>query len=161
MLRAALSMLAGLTLCFSAAVYAVTPPTDAPTGTTAKCKDNSYYSGASKRGACSRHGGIAEWYGSADSAKAATAPANAAAEAPGAKSDTSSAKSSSGAASSKQATSAPAPGGGPGKVWVNTASKVYHCQGDRYYGKTKQGEYMTEAAAKAAGDRPDHGKPCS
>jgi hypothetical protein len=55
----------------------------------------------------------------------------------------------------------PAPGGGPGRVWVNTRSKVYHCQGDRYYGNTKQGSYMAEAAAKAAGDRADHGKTCS
>ena len=50
-----------------------------------------------------------------------------------------------------------APGGGDGKVWVNTKSKVYHCEGSAPYGKTKVGEYMTEAEAKAKGN---HGKTC-
>jgi hypothetical protein len=37
-----------------------------------------------------------------------------------------------------------------GKVWVNTETKVYHKSG-RWYGKTKQGKFMTEAEAQAAG----------
>jgi hypothetical protein len=38
-------------------------------------------------------------------------------------------------------------------VWVNTKSNVYHFAGRRDYGNTKQGAYMCEADAKAAGDR--------
>ena len=39
-------------------------------------------------------------------------------------------------------------------VWVNTNSKshVYHYAGTRYYGTTKQGAYMCEADAIAAGE---------
>jgi hypothetical protein len=39
-----------------------------------------------------------------------------------------------------------------GMVWVNTESKVYHKSG-RYYGKTKQGKFMSEADAKKANYR--------
>ena len=46
------------------------------------------------------------------------------------------------------------------KVWVNTRSRVYHCPGDRWYGKTKQGKYMGECEAQKAGYRPAYGRPC-
>ena len=36
------------------------------------------------------------------------------------------------------------------KVWVNLDSGVYHKSG-RWYGRTKNGKFMTEAEAKAAG----------
>jgi len=46
------------------------------------------------------------------------------------------------------------------RVWVNTSSGVYHCEGTRYYGKTKRGAFMTESAARAEGRRPAGGRPC-
>ena len=53
-----------------------------------------------------------------------------------------------------------APGGGPDKVWVNLNSSKYHCPGDRYYGKTTNGRYMTEAAARSAGAKGPGGRAC-
>jgi competence protein ComEA len=41
----------------------------------------------------------------------------------------------------------------PGMVWANPESKIYHKAGDRYYGKTKHGQWMTEQQAIAAGYR--------
>jgi len=37
-------------------------PSDAPADATAKCKDGSYSHAKQHRGACSGHGGVAEWY---------------------------------------------------------------------------------------------------
>ncbi len=37
-----------------------------------------------------------------------------------------------------------------GMVWANSNTKVYH-KDDRYYGKTKNGQFMTEADAQKAG----------
>lgn len=128
-------------LCFSISSFAQAPAS-APVGTTGLCKDGSFYSGASKKGACSGHKGLKTWYGA--SKAAASAPAAA-----------------SGASSPAAATKGTAPAGAPGQVWVNTDTKVYHCATDKHYGKTKHGEYMSEAAAKAKGFRASHGKTCS
>ncbi len=40
-----------------------------------------------------------------------------------------------------------------GMVWVNTESKIFHREGDRWYGTTKQGKFMTEAEALKEGNR--------
>lgn len=40
---------------------------------------------------------------------------------------------------------------GPGNVWVNLDSGVYHYTNSRYYGKTKNGKYMSEADAISSG----------
>jgi hypothetical protein len=39
----------------------------------------------------------------------------------------------------------------PGMVWANTTSKVYHKPGSRWYGRTREGKWMTEADARKAG----------
>ena len=107
-------------------------PAGAPAGTTVQCKDGSFASPDTKSGACRGHKGIQTWYGKADAQPAAAA-----------------------------ATMAAAPGGGAGKVWANDETKVYHCMGDRYYGKTKKGEYLSEAEAKAKGMHASHNKACA
>lgn len=154
-------------LVVSAATFAQAPA-GAPAGSTGLCKDGSYTATDSKKGACAGHKGVKDWYLVAAPAAAAAAVDSAA---PAAVSTTPAAPApmkATPATTTPPATktaaapsTAPAAGGGPGQVWVNTASKVYHCQGTKYYGKTKQGEYMTEAAAKAAGDHADHGKACT
>jgi hypothetical protein len=38
-------------------------------------------------------------------------------------------------------------------VWLNTNSGVYHFQGERWYGRTKDGAYVCLHEADHAGDR--------
>ena len=40
-----------------------------------------------------------------------------------------------------------------GMVWVNLDSGIYHREGDRWYGKTKKGKFMSESDAQKAGYR--------
>lgn len=144
-------------------------PAGAPAGATGICKDGTYSTAASKSGACSGHKGVQTWYAAAaaPAAKAAkpaaaapaAAPAPAPAAAPAPKPAPAPVAKSS--VPSAATATAPRPGGGPGLVWLNTASNVYHCSGTKYYGTTKAGAYMSEADAKAKGGRPDAGKPCT
>jgi len=140
-------------------------PSGAPTGTTGKCKDGTFTSAPKKQGACRGHKGIDTWYAS-ESAQASTpakSSAGSAAPAPAAASKPAPPPSSAPGPAEKASTSTKtaAAGGGPGLVWVNTSTNVYHCYGTRYYGTTKAGKYMSEADAKSAGAHPDHGKACS
>jgi hypothetical protein len=116
---------------------------------TATCKDGTAYSGTTRKGACHGHKGVATW----DTPAATTSPAAASPAKPAPPPAT--------ATTASPARTPTAKTAAPGQVWVNTNSKVYHCPGTRYYGKTKQGEYMSEFDAKAAGDHPSNGKACS
>ena len=186
MIKRYAAVLATLLLSSCALVHA-----QAPAGSTGQCKDGTYTSAASKRGACGGHKGVQAWYAASAATSAAAvnassarasktaSPSTSMTSAPPAPAKAASAPVTSPVAAAKPAplpnsrpTPAPAPtraaapsqpaqGGGNGQVWVNTSTKVYHCSGDRYYGKTKEGVYMSEADAKAKGMRADANKPCS
>ena len=172
--------------CASTAL-AILPPADAPAGTTAMCQDGSYYFGQSKIGACKAHGGPKTWYAAFDSgAKAMPAdparapgspnPAVAArsiaegANAPPNVSNGPSRASVEAANASAEAAHPPAnvaeyqdpaPGGRKGLVWVSNGSKVYRCEGDKLYGRTAPGNYLSEQDAKSKGLASESGKACS
>jgi hypothetical protein len=82
---------------------------------------------------------------SSASAASPSQPAPVAAAAPAAQPAPTPAKAT--AASSSASAGTP----GPGQVWVNLDSGVYHYANSRYYGKTKSGKYMSEADAMKAG----------
>lgn len=161
----------------------------APSGATGMCKDGTYSMQASKQGACRGHQGVQTWFAAsgapAPSPAAAAKAMPAAAPTPAAHSMPTPTPAS--ATRAMPATASPAmpapatattpgkrlspaqaaaqkplaPGGGPGLVWVNTESNVYHCNGDAFYGKTKAGAYMSEADAKAKGARGERNKSCT
>ena len=106
---------------------------------TATCKDGTTFTGRKRSGACRGHGGVQSWSTAANTAICNTFYANGIDE--------------------------PARRSEP---WWRSRSGLgqYREQGlslpgTRWYGKTKQGSYMSEAEAKAQGSRPDHGKACS
>ncbi len=141
----------------------------APSGATGQCKDGTYSTAAKKSGACSGHKGVQTWYASANSMTASSktpAAPNVAKPAPTPTPAPAAPTPAPAAAQPTRPQPAPAPrtqpatGGGNGQVWVNTSTKVYHCSGDRYYGKTKKGAYMSQSDAQAKGYRADAGKPC-
>lgn len=150
-------------------------PAGAPAGSSGVCNDGSYWTGSIKIGACRGHKGVKTWWGATTAAKPATKPAPAAAAKP-ASTPTPAPVAAAKPASTPAPAAAPAaaktstktstkdmpqaPGGGPGLVWLNSASNVYHCPGTQYYGKTKAGSYMSESAAQAKGAHNEGGKPC-
>ena len=157
----------GATTAYAAA------PTGAPAGSMGMCNDGTYSSSAEKKGACRGHKGVKDWY---EDSGASAKPTNTSATAPGserAPTPPPSAMKTPPAAATAAPTGAmagrtsgpaitqAAAGGGAGQVWANDSTKVYHCNGDKWYGKTKHGEYMTESDAKTKGFHADHGKACS
>lgn len=155
--------------CLFAGPVVYAQQASAPAGSTGQCKDGSYSSAVAKKGACKGHKGVREWYATAGTASAGAKSAAAAKAAPAARMTPATMPAAAGGsmsgAAAGHAMPAPAanaaPGGGPGMVWVNSSSKVYHCSTDKWYGKTKQGSYMSEAEAKAKGNHAEHGKSCT
>jgi hypothetical protein len=154
----------------SAAASASAPKAGSvPAGATGKCKDGTFTTAASKQGACRGHQGVDTWFAASAATPApastpkpsAAAPPSAAPAATPAPASAPTHAAASTPPKSSTADKTAAPGGGPGLVWVNTDSNVYHCYGTHWYGTTKAGKYMPESQATASGAKPDHGKPCS
>jgi len=139
------------------AAFGVAVVGQAQSQVTATCKDGTSFSGTKRSGACRGHGGVQAFTDTTTPATSTPPPTSP--STPPVRTTTQPSQVATSKPPSQPVVAAPA--GSAGQVWVNTASKVYHCAGTEWYGKTKKGEYMSEAAAKADGARPDHGKVCS
>ena len=139
-------------LLVSGAVMAQAPA-GAPSGSTGLCRDGSYTSNATKKGACADHKGVKDWFAMAATA---TAPAkDIAASAPASASTAAVQPARTTPATAKAAPStAPAAGGGPGQVWVNASTKVYHCVGDQVLRQDQAGRVHDGGRCKGGGQSP-------
>ncbi len=124
------------------AAFAATPllraadPTPAPSPTAAATPAKKHHTKKSKAAAAA-----ADANATPAAAVSAAAPAPAPAATPAAKTH-----------QTPQPLAQQAAGGGNGMVWVNAESHVYHKEGSKWYGKTKNGKYISEADAIKEGD---------
>jgi len=169
------SLLVVSIVCFCTGAFAEqAAPAASGAAVTGICNDGTEYTGATKRGACRGHKGVKDWFADKPEPGAAIVatpkPAVEPTPAPAPAEPTPAAGPAvippppqpkpSAQPASVPAQTAPAPAAGSGKVWVNTKSKIYHCEGTKFYGHTKAGEYMSEADAIAKGNKANRNKAC-
>lgn len=150
-------------VAFSSFAMAQTAASSSTTavGTSYTCKDGTVVTAASSHGACKGHGGQQNT-GKSKSPKTPKANPTTMPIAP-AVTPVSSMKPAAVKPAAPSTATQPAQrptSGGNGQVWVNAKSHVYHCANDRYYGKTKEGSFMSESQAVAQGNHGVDGKAC-
>lgn len=158
-----------LTPILAAQLCLAQAPAGAPTGATALCNDGTYSKSTSKLTACVGHKGNKTWFGApakttAPASKPTTATAKPGTPAPAPAKPSTATPAATPTAQSKTAPTAKTAAAAPtsadianakakGLVWVNLNTKVYHMSSATQYGTTKNGKFMSEADAKAAGYR--------
>lgn len=143
-------------------------PAGAPTGATAQCKDGTWSSEPNRDAACSSHDGVRTWYGASDSPTKTPAPAMMPpqtfpkstpqtmpnAQTPTTGTQTGSRPTLPGGLSRKSGASA-------AHVWVDRSARTYVCEGERGYGTSSGGAYMSESDAVSNGNQPANGATCA